>query len=78
MGVKVTNSTGGLDFATNEHYFEFHRRIVVPGKDWNDIMALLESKDYQKARKALKAVAPQNAHAMIDLALKELVATQKG
>jgi hypothetical protein len=72
MGSKVANSGGGCDYATGEHYFEFHRRIIVSKAVYDEITALLQTKDYDKATIALKKVAPANAHNTIDLFLTEL------
>lgn len=77
MGAKVNNTSGGKDFATNECFIEFHRRVIIPEKAWKQIMPLLDSGEFDAAANILKDAAPQNAHSVIDLFLGSLSEDQK-
>lgn len=77
MGAKVINAIRGFDYATNEFYFEFHRRITVPKNVQDAVSQLLDAGKYKDAAVALKQAAPPDAHPIIDLGIGE-VAKAKG
>lgn len=69
MGKSVNNSGGGVDYATGEYYFEFHRRLVVSREDFDRISQLFEAGQNSEAGEALKSISPENAHSIIDACL---------
>lgn len=72
MGKNKSNGTGGIDFATNEYFFEFHRRIVLQENEWKEVMDLMSNNKFDEAKALLKEVGPRNALDVIELFLTEI------
>jgi len=73
MGSQVYNVVAGKDFAIGKHFVELHRRIILPSAIRNEVEALLDTKEFEKAGKVLKAAVPQkDLHAVIDVFLQGL------